>query len=44
MPGMGQYKEEGVMAAMLIFAHFKAFKLKYFINEWTPGLDILTGT
>ena len=20
------------------------FKLKYFINEWMPGLDILTGT
>ena len=24
-------------------AHFKYFKLKYFINEWMPGLDISTG-
>ena len=44
MPGMVQYKEEGVMATMLIFAHLKHQKLKYFINDWMPGLDILTGT
>ena len=44
MPGMVQYKEEGVMAAMLIFAHLKHQKLKYFNNEWTQGLDIFTGT
>ena len=25
-------------------AHFKYLKLKYFINEWTPCLDILTGS
>ena len=25
------------------FCHFKYLKLKYFIDEWTPGLDILTG-